>query len=60
MAKSTNAQTKQRIHEVFTMLVNGVTRFDIVRYAAKRWKVTSRQVDTYLARAHALIAEEAE
>ena len=57
MAKATRAQQEQRINELIPLLVQGVGRRDIVQYATKKWGCNSRQVDTYMARARAVLME---
>ena len=47
-SKSTNAEIEVRVQKVIDMVLDGFSRADIVRYAAKNWKLQSRQVDDYL------------
>jgi len=50
--KSTDAEIERRVSEVYTLILAGVRRADIVRHAAKnKWGVESRMIDTYIARA---------
>jgi len=51
MAKSNQITLQQRVSKVAELLLNGVSRVDIVQYASKKWKVTDRQADTYIAKA---------
>jgi hypothetical protein len=59
----TAAELDARVNKVFELIVNGFTRYQIMQYASLEktgWNVTPRQVDTYIAKATALIANEAE
>lgn len=51
MAKSNQITLKQRVSKVAELLLNGLSRVDIVQYASKKWKVTDRQADTYISKA---------
>lgn len=54
--KSTKAQVNQRVSEVQALLLQGLTRSYILRYASK-WKVSDRQVDDYIRMATEMIKE---
>ncbi len=60
MAKATHAQKEERLNTIYTLLVNGATRYDILQYSAKHFGLKTRQVDNYIGDANALIASEAE
>jgi len=55
-AKSTDAEVAERIQEVFELLLLGRTRGEILRHTSK-WNMNSRQIDTYMARAHVELKE---
>ena len=55
--KSTDAEVELRINQVYTMVVKGDSRKDIVRYGSKTWDVSSRTIDEYLAKVHEEIKE---
>ena len=55
--KSTNAEIELRVQTVIQMHLQGFSRIDIVRYAAKKWNVASRQTDEYLLKAKEGIKE---
>ena len=59
-AKATLPEKELRTSTVYTMLLNGSTRLNILQYAASEWGIETRQADTYIAEAHAIIAQEAE
>lgn len=62
----TAAEKDARVNKVFELLVNGFTRYQILQYASsskppkKDWNVTTRQIDSYISEATAMIAAEAE
>lgn len=56
--KATNAEINQRIHEIVKLLSCATPSHEIKRHAAKEWGAASRTVDTYIARARAIIKEE--
>ena len=47
---STNqAQKKERIHEIYRLLLTGTNRRSIIRYAKiKEWNVSERTIDGYI------------
>lgn len=49
--KATKAEVEERVTTVFTLMVRGATRDEILRHAAKEWGLASRTVDDYVARA---------
>ena len=57
MTKSTDAEISRRVRFVRRMLLRGHTRGDIVRFCSKKWGITSRQIDDYLAYAKEEIEE---
>ncbi len=59
-AKATLPEKELRTSTVYTMLLNGSTRLAILQYSASEWGLETRQTDTYIADAHAIIAQEAE
>lgn len=64
--RSNEAEKEQRVNKVYELLVSGARRYQILQYASstsdkkKDWKVTPRQVDSYIAAANALIAADSE
>lgn len=57
MAKSTDAEVELRIATVYSMIIQSIPRINIVRYGAKEWNISSRQIDDYIARAKIHISE---
>lgn len=57
MAKSTDAEIELRIATLYEMIVKGSSYVYIVRYASTEWKISSRQVDTYILKAKEQIKE---
>lgn len=55
MAKSTDAEMEKRITAVYDLLLIGTSRAGIVQYAAEKWQVETRIVDTYIRRARNLL-----
>ena len=48
-AKSNQAVKKERIHEVYRLLLTGTSRRSIIRYAGiKQWGVSIRTIDGYI------------
>lgn len=56
VAKSTVVEINQRVSEVQGLLLQGRTRSAIVQYGSK-WKISSRQIDDYIAKATELVKE---
>jgi hypothetical protein len=57
--KPTEAVFNDRVHSVYTDLINGKRRAEILRYAST-WGVTDRTIDNYISRANDLLEQEAE
>ena len=53
--KSTNAELKLRVNEVYGLLTRSYSRAQIIQHASDLWQVTDRQADTYIARAREMI-----
>lgn len=59
--KATAGQVAKRTHEVKLLILSGAARYEIIRYASEnRWRLTDRQIDTYIARASDMIHQELE
>lgn len=62
----TAAEKDARVNKIFELLVNGFTRYQILQYASsskppkKDWNVTTRQIDSYISEATAMLTTEAE
>jgi len=52
--KSTDIEIRLRVEEVYTLLLGGARRKEILQYAAK-WELSDRQVDYYISEAQDLI-----
>jgi hypothetical protein len=50
--KSTTIEIEKRVNQVYEMLLDGYSRFDIVQYCAKNYNVQPRQADYYIAEAN--------
>lgn len=57
-AKSTNAEMELRLKQVYSMIIEGYGRRQIIQYASATWGITERQTDTYLKRVHEQIQED--
>jgi hypothetical protein len=55
--KSTNVEISFRVAEVKEQLLQGHTRAFIVQAGSKKWGITERQVDDYIAKAKEIINE---
>ena len=53
--KSTNAELKLRVNEVYGLLTRGYSRAQVLQHAADLWQVSERQADTYVARAREVL-----
>ena len=61
MPKATAAEITQRVDAIYELLLQCVGRRGIAQYAAQQgWAISSRQLDTYIARAKKLLAAQAE
>ena len=59
-SKPMSAEMLSRAHDVKKLILAGTVRDDILRYAAKKWKIKSRTVDDLLRKAKTLIGQECE
>lgn len=50
--KGTDAQVKERVYTVYSMLLDSYDRPTILRYGVKEWGVTERGVDCYITEAN--------
>lgn len=57
VTKSTKAEIELRVALVYKMLIEGFVRKDIVQYGSKKWNISNRQVDDYIAGANLEIKE---
>jgi hypothetical protein len=61
MPRSTAAEVARRVDALYDLLLQGVGRHGVQQYAAGHgWDVSSRQLDTYTARAKVQLAKAAE
>ena len=60
MAKATNAEREARLNRIYSLLIAGATRYEILQYTADTWNLKSRATDAYIADANAMIAQEGE
>ena len=58
--KATNAEIEQRVNEIYTLLLQSEPREKIVQDRSKKWGITHRQVDGYIAKAKARMSEDLE
>lgn len=58
--KTDAAEIERRITAVYEMIIQGKRRGSIVRFAAETWGVGSRQTETYIARARAIMVADLE
>lgn len=55
--KATNSEVNKRVTQVVKMLTMGVSRADILQYAADKWQIAERTTDDYIRRANKHFAE---
>jgi hypothetical protein len=60
MAKASEHEVLIRVHEVYSLLVRGASRYRVVHHASRKWGVSDRQADTYIAEARKLLMRDAE
>lgn len=53
--KQNKAEIARRVNEIYTMLLDGFTRCEIVQYASNKYSITVRQCDKYIKDANKLI-----
>jgi hypothetical protein len=58
-SKSTMIEFNRRISFVAEMIIKGYNKENIVRYSSENWKVTERQTEKYIAKAHEQFVNEA-
>lgn len=58
--KSTNAEIKLRVNEVYGLLTRGYSRAQIQQHAADLWACSERSTDTYIARAREMLNQDCE
>ena len=58
LAKATNAQIRERIEQVKSMIIDGFTRYAILEHCRKTWGVKRASTDNYIAAATEEIEEE--
>lgn len=59
-AKATEHEKITRVHEVYCLLVRGATRYRVLQYASKKWNVSDRTADQYMAEARKLLDKDLE
>ncbi len=57
--KATNHESLLKTQEVYGYLTTGHSRGNIVRTLSEKWGCSERQVDNYIAKARALLEEDA-
>jgi len=60
MAKATKAEREARLNRIYSLLLAGATRYEILQYTATEWNLKPRATDAYIADANAMIAQEGE
>lgn len=58
--KSTKAEIINRVKIIIDFLLDGLSRYEILQYGSKKWDITGRQVDEYIAWANKRITRMAE
>ncbi|MFP5437251.1 MAG: hypothetical protein ACLGH8_05670 [Bacteroidia bacterium] len=58
MKKSEKHIVNERIKEIAVMLMNGYSRDKILQNTSKLWRVSNRQIDTYISKARENITSE--
>lgn len=60
MAKPTKGEMETRINEMYERVLHGYSTHENVRFATDKWKITRRQVETYLTRVYKIIRQDGE
>jgi len=60
MSKPTKAEMEQRVTQVYTLLLNGASRADVLAYAAKTYDIATRQTDMLIKRARKQLQQRAD
>jgi hypothetical protein len=60
MAKASEHEVLTRVHEVYSLLIRGASRYRVVRHASEKWGVGERQAENYIAEARKLLLRDAE
>ena len=55
--KATHAEIEERVTVVYTLLIRGASREEILRHGAEKWTLATRQMEDYLARANRRLKE---
>ena len=53
--KATQAEAANRVNVVYSMLLIGSSRADILQHAAEKWQIEERTTDDYIAKATAIL-----
>ena len=56
--RSTQAEVDYRVHRVAKLITHGVTRSELLQYAANEWGVKTRAADEYIAQARELLKQD--
>ena len=56
--KATRAEHELRVTEIHNLIVSGCSRPMLLQHASKKWQCSTRQTDSYIARAYQLIQAE--
>ena len=56
--KSTKSEKEFRVQAVYSLLVDGKSRTDIVQFVAENWEVGERQADNYIADARVRLEQD--
>lgn len=59
-AKCDSFELSQRVYKVYTLMLHGKPRHEIVRMGQKEWGVQPRAIDEYMSRARELMRDQAE
>lgn len=60
MARSTAAEVNFRVDTIYGLLTEGMSRGQIVQFAANQWKCSARQADEYIQRARIRLEQDAD
>ncbi len=55
--KATLAEVEERVTVVYTLLIRGASREEILRHGAEKWALATRQMEDYLSRATVRLTE---
>lgn len=57
--KSSRIEVEQRVTTIISMILDGVSHADLIRYGAQKWNVKKRMTEKYISKANVIMKESA-